>query len=141
MIILEPQSKWWSLATSQLVFSDVCLINFFHISRMAFISCNRQKWSLSWRAYSVFKMFQFLIEPSEWNSWVIKLTQQTFVLMKTSWRRLSSSSSEDVFKTPSRRLDQDEYILLIVAKSHGLGVRLTENYLIQQLTPEMKKLP
>ena len=26
-------------------------------------------------------------------------TQQTFVLMKTSWRRLLSSSSEDVFKT------------------------------------------
>ena len=29
----------------------------------------------------------------------------------------------------------------IVAKSHGLGVRLTENCLIQQLTPEMKRLP
>ena len=36
--------------------------------------------------------------------------QQTFVLMKTSFRRLSSSSSEDVFKTSTRRLDQDEYI-------------------------------
>ena len=36
--------------------------------------------------------------------------QQTFVLMKTSLRRLSSSSSEDVFKTSTRRLDQDEYI-------------------------------
>ena len=32
-------------------------------------------------------------------------TQQTFVLMKTSWRRLSSLSSEDVFKTSwSRRI-------------------------------------
>ena len=30
-------------------------------------------------------------------------TQQTFVLMKTAWRRLSSSSSEDVFKTPWSR--------------------------------------
>ena len=39
-------------------------------------------------------------------------TQQTFVLMKTSWRRLSSSSSEDVLKTSSRRLDQDECICL-----------------------------
>ena len=43
-------------------------------------------------------------------TWVI--TQQTFVLMKTSWRRL-----EDVFrlhlqKTSARRLDQDEYIRL-----------------------------
>ena len=39
-------------------------------------------------------------------------TQQTFVLMKTSWRRLSSSSSEDVFETSSSCLDQDEYIHL-----------------------------
>ena len=31
-------------------------------------------------------------------------TQETFVLMKTSWRRLSSLTSEDVFKTSSRRL-------------------------------------
>ena len=28
------------------------------------------------------------------------------------WRRLSSSSSENVFKTSSRRLDQDQYIRL-----------------------------
>ena len=28
-----------------------------------------------------------------------EVSQQTFVLIKTSWRRLSSSSSEDVFKT------------------------------------------
>ena len=33
------------------------------------------------------------------------------------------------------------YIYYIVAKSHGLGVTLTENYLIQQLMSEMKKLP
>ena len=105
MIIVEPQSKWWSLNTTQLVFSEVCFINFFHICRMAFISCNRQKWSSSWRAYSVFKTFQFLSEPSEWNSWVIKLTKETFVLMKTSWRRLSSSSSDHIFKTSwSRRI-------------------------------------
>ena len=53
------------------------------------------------------------------------LTQQPFVLMKTSWRRLSSLSSADVFKTSwsrricspysyvfRRRLDQDQYIRL-----------------------------
>ena len=40
------------------------------------------------------------------------ITKQTFALMKTSWRRLWSSSSEDFFKTSSRRLDQDEYIRL-----------------------------
>ena len=32
--------------------------------------------------------------------------------LKTSWRRLLSSSSEDVFKTSSRCFDQDEYIRL-----------------------------
>ena len=41
-----------------------------------------------------------------------KIPQQTFILMKTSWRRLSSSSSGDVSKTSSRRLDQEEYIRL-----------------------------
>ena len=33
-------------------------------------------------------------------------------VLKTSWRRFSSSSSEDVFKTSSRRLDPDEYVRL-----------------------------
>ena len=33
--------------------------------------------------------------------------------LMTSWRRLLSLSSEEVFKTFSRRLDQDEYIRLI----------------------------
>ena len=33
-------------------------------------------------------------------------------VLETSWRSLSSSSSEDAFKTSSRRLDQDEYIHL-----------------------------
>ena len=52
----------------------------------------------------------------EWNSlknqehFIIINAQQTFVLMKTSWRRL-----EDIFclrlqKTSSRRLDQDKHI-------------------------------
>ena len=34
--------------------------------------------------------------------------------MKTSSRRLLSSSSEDVFKTSSRFLDQGEYIALLI---------------------------
>ena len=33
-------------------------------------------------------------------------------VLKTSWRRLSSSSSKDVFKTSSRSLDEDDYILI-----------------------------
>ena len=46
-------------------------------------------------------------------------TQQTFVFMKTSWRRL-----EDVFrlrleKTSSRRLDQDEYVRLSLTSSEN----------------------
>ena len=53
------------------------------------------------------------------------ISHQTFVLMKTPWRCLSSSSSEDVFKTSWSwgiyspysyvfrwRLDQDQYIRL-----------------------------
>ena len=58
-------------------------------------------------------------------SFCFHCSQQTFVLMKTSWRRFSSSSSEDVLiktnmftlalclqKTSSRRLGQDQYIRL-----------------------------
>ena len=39
-------------------------------------------------------------------------SQQTFVLLKTSWRRPLSSSSEYVFKMSLRRFDQDKYIRL-----------------------------
>ena len=41
-------------------------------------------------------------------------------VLKTSWRRLSSSSSEDVFKASSRRLDQDQYIHLGYTSSRRL---------------------
>ena len=35
-----------SVKAYKLVFSDVWLIHFFHISGMAFTSCNQQNWSL-----------------------------------------------------------------------------------------------
>ena len=38
-------------------------------------------------------------------------------VLKTSWRRLSSSSSEDILKTSSRRLDQDKYVHLSLTSS------------------------
>ena len=41
-------------------------------------------------------------------------------VLKTSLRRLSSSSSEDVFKTSSRRLDQDEYVRLSLTSSEDV---------------------
>ena len=41
-------------------------------------------------------------------------------VLKTSSRRLSSSSSENVFKTSSRRLDQDEYIRLSLKSSEDV---------------------
>ena len=47
----------------------------------------------------------------------IRLDEDVF---KTSWRRLSSSSSEDVFKRPSRRLDQDKYIRLTDTSSENV---------------------
>ena len=40
--------------------------------------------------------------------------------LKTSWRRLLSLCSEDVLKTFSRRLDQDEYIRLIHTSSEDV---------------------
>ena len=42
-------------------------------------------------------------------------------VLKTSWRRLSSSSSADVFKTSSGRLDQDQYIRLGYTSSTQLA--------------------
>ena len=57
------------------------------------------------------------------KAWMVTLkvaSQQTFVLMKTSWRRLPSSSSEDVSKTSSRRLDQDEYIRFSLMSSKDI---------------------
>ena len=51
---------------------------------------------------------------------VILISRKTFVLMKTSWRRLSSSSSEDVLKTSWRRLDQDEYVRLSLTSSEDV---------------------
>ena len=41
-------------------------------------------------------------------------------VLKMAWSRLSSSSSQDVFKTSSRCLDQDEYIRLGYASSRRL---------------------
>ena len=77
-----------------------------------------------------------------WNRFIeiMEVPQQTFALMKTSWRhlsfrlqktssrrldqdeyvRLSLMSSEDVFKTSSRRLGQDQYILLGYTHSRRL---------------------
>ena len=56
------------------------------------------------------------------------ITQQTFFLIKTSFvlvfrRRLSSLSSEDVFRTFSRCLDQEEYIRLSFTPSEDALVK------------------
>ena len=40
--------------------------------------------------------------------------------LKMSWRRLSFSSSENVLKTSSRRLDQDEYVHLGLTSSEDI---------------------
>ena len=44
-------------------------------------------------------------------------------VLKTSRRRLSSSSSEYFFKTSSRRLDQDEYVRLSLTSSEDVLVK------------------
>ena len=67
-------------------------------------------------------------------------SQQLFVLMKASWGRLSSLSSEDVFKTSSRRLDQYQYICL----THTSSRRLDQdqyNVLVIRLQDVFKTFP
>ena len=44
-------------------------------------------------------------------------------ILKISWRRLSSSASEDVFKTSSRCLDQDEYSRLMHTSSEDVLIK------------------
>ena len=41
-------------------------------------------------------------------------------VLKTPWRRLSSSSSEDILKTYSRRLNQDKYVRLSLTSSEDV---------------------
>ena len=48
------------------------------------------------------------------------VNQQTFLLMKTSWKRLEESSCLRFQKTFSRRLDQDKYIRLSHASSEDV---------------------
>ena len=50
-------------------------------------------------------------------------SQQTSVFMKMSWTRLSSPSSEDVFKMSSRRFYQDEYIRLTQTSSEDVLIK------------------
>ena len=71
---------------------------------------------------------------------LILITQQTFVLMKTSGRRLEDVfhrffSSEDVFKKLSRGLDQEEYIrhFLHVFRRHLQDVLFHANILKKSL--------
>ena len=85
------------------------------------INCNSDWWA------------RLLLTLNLLSNLIQQITQQTFVSMKTSWRRLSSSSSEDVLiktnmfalalrlqKTSSRRLGQDQYIRLVHTSSRRL---------------------
>ena len=57
---------------------------------------------------------EFIVFPAN-----IRLSEET---LKMSGRGLLSSSSEDVFKTSSRRLDQDEYIFYRAGKEMSIGI-------------------
>ena len=57
---------------------------------------------------------EFIVFPAN-----IRLSEET---LKMSGRGLLSSSSEDVFKTSSRRLDQDEYIFYRAGKERSIGI-------------------
>ena len=62
-------------------------------------------WSRQYRSSYFDYAFYDCNSPSKHSSW---------------WRRLSSSSSEDVFKTSSRRLDQDEFVRLSLTSSEDV---------------------
>ena len=68
-----------------------------------------------------------------------KTAQQTFVLMKTSWRHLKSSFSEEVFKRSSIRLDQDLYICLSHTSSEDVLVKTSIFVLAIRLQDVFKK--
>ena len=65
----------------------------------------------------------------------IRLHEDVF---KTSWRCLSSSSSEDVFSTSSRRLDQDEYIRLNHTSSEDVFIKINIFVLVIRLQDVLK---
>ena len=62
---------------------------------------------------SLFQSKEFIVFPAN-----IRLSEET---LKMSGRGLLFSSSEDVFKTSSRRLDQDEDIFTELVKKCQLG--------------------
>ena len=71
---------------------------------------------VSFLLFQMFFSYFFVHLPSKHSSWWRHLED----VLKTSWWRLSSSSSEDVFKTPSRRLDQNEYGRLSLTSSEDI---------------------
>ena len=74
-----------------------------------------------------FKFSSIIIRQCWWKNQVkIFISQQTFVLIKTSWRRRLSSSSEDIFKT----LGQDKYICLSHRSSKDVLIKI--NVLVLQ---------
>ena len=65
-------------------------------------------------------------------------TQQTFVLMKTSWRRLEEVFCLHLQKTSSRRLDQDEYIRLRYTSSKEVLIKTNIFFLVMRLQDAFK---
>ena len=75
-----------------------------------------------WKTLDDFQMGRINLRWNYFTLWLnnpanIRLDED---VLKTSWRRLSSSSSEDVLKTSSRRLDQDEYVRLSLTSSEDV---------------------
>ena len=69
-----------------------------HFLEASFLACIGKLYDLACNGYNK------KIKHLQYSIFSVEATQQTFVLMKTSWRRLWSSSSEDVFKTSTRHL-------------------------------------
>ena len=101
-LVPSKHSSWWRRLED--VFS-LCLQN---TSRrhLQDILIKTNIFVLGIRLQDVFNTFSICLQD------VLQKLLQTLVLMKTSWRRLSSLSSKHVYMTSSRRLDQDQYIRL-----------------------------
>ena len=103
------------------IITDFCLSYYIDLNNTS------AKSRISWGAKQyfdgiklLFLEYSFPLQDESWRViifsylllryWQTREIPAKFVLMKTSWGRLTSLSLEDVFKTSSRHLDQDEYI-------------------------------
>ena len=113
----------------------VVFYHWFKFLKGCFHDCNYHPmkiWQVCINYTWALETFWIVFQNKIYAVWIFRIfisSHQKFVLMKTSWRRLSSSSSEErldqdkyihLSRTSSRRLGQDQYIRLHRTSSIGL---------------------